>query len=66
MDFYEIKEKKYANALMVLRNNEDELIPGLSNEFVLKIIQETRNSDLGEEEDKEDFENFVSEAGLDN
>ena len=58
------EEKNYANALMVLRNDNDELIPGLSNEFVLKIIQETRDSDLGEEEDKEDFENFVSEAGL--
>jgi len=56
--------KNYANALMVLRNNEEELIPGLSNEFVLKIVQETRDSDLGEEEDKEEFENFVSEAGL--
>jgi hypothetical protein len=60
------EEKNYANALMVLRNDNDELIPGLSNEFVLKIIQETRDSDLGEEEDKEDFENFISEAGLDN
>ena len=59
-------EKNYANALMVLRNNEDELIPGLSNEFVVQIIQEARDSDLGEEEDKEDFENFISEAGLDN
>jgi hypothetical protein len=58
------EEKNYANALMVLRNNEEELIPGLSTEFVLKIIQETRDSDSGEEEDKEDFENFVSEAGL--
>ncbi len=59
-------EKNYANALMVLRSDQGVLIPGLSNEFVLKIIQETRDSDLGEEEDKEDFENFVSEAGLDN
>ncbi len=57
-------EKNYANALMVIRNDNDELIPGLSNEFVLKIVQETRDSDLGEEEDKEEFENFVSEAGL--
>ncbi len=59
------EEKNYANALMVLRNDNHELIPGLSNEFVLKIIQETRDSDIGEEEDKEEFENFVSEAGLD-
>ena len=49
-------EKNYANALMVIRNDNDELIPGLSNEFVLKIIQETRDSDLGEEEDKEEEE----------
>jgi hypothetical protein len=59
-------EKNYANALMVLRNDDYELIPGLSNEFVVQIIQEARDSDLGEEEDKEDFENFISEAGLDN
>jgi len=58
------EEKNYANALMVLRNNEEELIPGLSNEFAVQIIQEARDSDLGEEEDKEEFENFVSEAGL--
>ena len=49
---------------MVLSNDDNELIPGLSNEFVSKIIQETRDSDSGEEEAKEDFENFVSEAGL--
>ena len=60
-------EKNYANALMVIRNEiEEDLIPGLSNEFVLKIIQEARDSDSGEEEEKEEFENFVSEAGLDN
>jgi hypothetical protein len=47
----------------VLRNNDYELIPGLSDEFVVQIIQEARDSDLGEE-DKEEFENFVSEAGL--
>jgi hypothetical protein len=58
------EEKNYANALMVLRNDNDELIPGLSNEFVLKIVHETRDSDSGEEEEKEEFENFVSEAGL--
>jgi hypothetical protein len=56
-------EKNYANALIVLRNNDYELIPGLSDEFVVQIIQEARDSDLGEE-DKEEFENFVSEAGL--
>ena len=57
-------EKNYANALMVLSNDDNELIPGLSNEFVLKIVHETRDSDSGEEEEKEEFENFVSEAGL--
>jgi hypothetical protein len=57
-------EKNYANALIVLRNNDSELIPGLSDEFVVQIIQEARDSDIGEEEDKEEFENFVSEAGL--
>ena len=65
VSFYGIEEKKnYANALIVLRNNDSELIPGLSDEFVVQIIQEARDSDLGEEEDKEEFENFVSEAGL--
>jgi len=54
--------KNYANALMILRNEDDYLRSGLSNEFVLKIVQETRDSDLGE--DKEDFENFVSDEGL--
>ena len=57
-------EKNYENALMVLRNDNDELIPGLSNEFVLKIVQEARELNLGEDEDKDDFENFVSESGL--
>jgi len=49
-------------------SKEDKLfvlqIPGLSNEFVLKIVQEARELNLGEDEDKDDFENFVSEAGL--
>ena len=57
-------EKNYENALMVLRNENHELIPGLSNEFVLKIVQEAKELDLGYEEDKEELENFVSEAGI--
>ena len=59
------EEKNYENALMVLRHeNTGELIPGLSNEFVLKIVQEAKELDLGYEEDKEELENFVSEAGI--
>ena len=58
------EEKNYENALMVLRNENHELIPGLSNEFVLKIVQEAKELDLGYEEDKEELENFVSEAGI--
>ena len=58
------EEKNYENALMVLRNENHELIPGLSNEFVLKIVQEAKELDLGYEEDKEELEKFVSEAGL--
>ena len=58
------EEKNYENALMVLRNENNELIPGLSNEFVLKIVQEAKELDLGYEEDKEELEKFVSEAGL--
>ncbi len=57
-------DKDYANALMVLRNENLELTTGLSNEFAMKVIQETRELNIGEDEDKEDFENFVNEAGL--
>ena len=49
---------------MVLRNENYELTTGLSNEFALKVIQEARELNLGEDEYKEDFEKFVSEAGL--
>ena len=48
---------------MILRNEDDYLRSGLSNEFVLRIVKESRETDLGEE--KEDFENFVSDEGLD-
>jgi hypothetical protein len=58
------EEKNYLNALNVISNENGEMIPGLSNEFVMKIIEETRNLNIGEEEDKENFENFISEAGL--
>ncbi|MFN6039173.1 MAG: hypothetical protein ACK452_11950, partial [Bacteroidota bacterium] len=57
-------EKNYASALQVLSNDNGELINGLSNEFALNIVSEARELDSGEEEDKENFENFVSEAGL--
>jgi hypothetical protein len=60
-------EKSYADALMVIVTDEDEfeLTAGISEEFAKKIIKEAREIDSGEEEDKENFENFVSEAGLD-
>ncbi len=58
------EEKNYSNALMVISNDNGEIVPGLSNEFVMKIIEETRDLNLGEEEDKENFESFVNEAGL--
>ena len=58
------EDKDYANALMVLRNENYELTTGLSNEFVLKVIQEARELNLGYEEDKEELEKFVSEAGI--
>jgi len=62
--------KSYADALMTIAiyddDDERELIAGISEEFAKKIIKEARELDSGEEEDKEEFENFVSEAGLDN
>jgi hypothetical protein len=59
-------EKSYADALMVIATVDDEfeLTAGISEEFAKKIIKEARELDLGEEDDKEEFENFVSEAGL--
>ena len=60
--------KSYADALMTIAiyddDDERELIAGISEEFAKKIIKEARELDSGEEEDKEEFENFVSEAGL--
>jgi hypothetical protein len=61
--------KSYADALIIaIYDDEDEpeLLAGVSEDFAKKIIKEARELDLGEEEDKEEFENFVSEAGLDN
>jgi Domain of unknown function (DUF4116) len=60
--------KSYADALMTIAiyddDDERELRAGISEEFAKKIIKEARELDSGEEEDKEEFENFVSEAGL--
>jgi hypothetical protein len=61
--------KSYADALIIaIYDDEDEpeLLAGVSEDFAKKIIKEARELDSGEEEDKEEFENFVSEAGLDN
>ena len=62
-------DKSYADALIIaIYDDEDEpeLLAGVSEDFAKKIIKEARELDLGEEEDKEEFENFVSKAGLDN
>jgi hypothetical protein len=59
-------EKSYADALMVIGTDDDEfeIKAGISKEFAKKIIKEAREVDSGEEEDKENFENFVSETDL--
>jgi hypothetical protein len=62
--------KSYADALIIAvyddEDDEPELKAGVSEDFAKKIIKEARELDSGEEEDKEEFENFVSKAGLDN
>jgi FlaA1/EpsC-like NDP-sugar epimerase len=45
-------------------DDEFEIKAGISKEFAKKIIKEAREVDSGEEEDKENFENFVSETDL--
>ena len=48
--------------------NEDEditeLIEELSRDFVIKVIRETREFDEGADEEKDKFERFVSDNGL--
>ena len=67
--YWEKSDKSYLVAKRVLSiyneaEDSEEFNEYLSNEFVMKIIEETRDLNLGEEEDKENFENFVSEAGI--
>ena len=67
--YWEKSDKSYLVAKRVLSiyneaEDSEEFNEYLSNEFVMKIIEETRDLNLGEEEDKENFDNFVSEAGI--
>ena len=62
-------EKSYWNALNTIGlYNEDEditeLIEELSRDFVIKVIRETREFDEGTDEEKDEFERFVSDNGL--
>ena len=62
-------EKSYWNALNTIGfYNEDEditeLREELSRDFVIKVIRETREFDEGTDEEKDEFERFVSDNGL--
>ena len=39
-------------------------IEELSRDFVIKVIRETREFDEGTDEEKDEFERFVSDNGL--
>jgi hypothetical protein len=56
--------KDYSSARQVLVNDDAELREGLSDEFVANIIKEARENNKGSEEEKEDFESFLSDEGL--
>ena len=62
-------EKSYWNAINTISlYDEDEgiqvLIEELSRDFVIKVIRETREFDEGTDEEKDEFERFVSDNGL--
>jgi len=57
--------KDYRTALSILlSDNSGELRDGLGNDFVAMIIKEAREKDKGDGEEKEEFESFISDEGL--
>jgi len=57
--------KKDGRALSILLSDAtEEMREGLSDAFVAKIIKEARENNIGDESEKEAFESFISDEGL--